>query len=1233
MGSADYFYKIDDAKSAIILEAKQELDKVHIKKLSLHSNEALFTAEQLDTKIDTIDAYQIEHKRIKRYLRKKVVDFDKYESYTDNITTILNTFVERLEKSNITANEENIKRFIIEPILKLLNFKEENASLEHPLDNEKYSNPQEQLLAYLEASEFTGYKVYGILSNGLVWKLYYKNKNGKTSKSPIVKFDISSLLDDEITKIEKNKLISCFIETFTFTNLLANEKNYRCSLMDNLLEIDDCIYAESLELSERLFKNIADKGYIELAKGIATASKQQNINLSPKQLEQYSMKILFRLIFVLYSESRGFLPLNQTTYYNRYSLEKIVIELGKNKEKHIKIEDDLWARINDLFRAIDNGKMGGHIKVPVYNGGLFREFKDDILNKIFIDNKYIEVVLLSLVYHEKKVTFDRIDYNLLDVKYIGTIYERLLDYKIVEENNNYRLIQKGENNTRKGLGAYYTPDNVTKYIIKNALDKKIDLFKKEFDKQFKTLPISETYKLQDYCIYKKLFELKIIDISCGSGHFLIDTIEYLADVCMELKDFYLDYNNFQSNKLKEIEYQQKEINKNDEFIESSLQKATFKDVCKRYILKHCIYGMDINPLATDITKFAIWLETFIVGIPLSFMDNHIKYGNSVLGFIDNIYTKINIDKLASGKSNLFFNDMINILEEKREESVMLIDEVYTLIAEINSNIDISTQEVETNYASYAKVDARLQYLKFIMLPLSFLYYILQDNTILKTINSKTNKLILDKILETLIEALNYTKWDEFVETYFIFFRKQDELDKQLNKHKLKKDFFDEMLEFVASKRKQTANKLSKILDNVFDFEFTNWFLEFPNIKFDVVLGNPPYVRADTDGNFARQREVILNAFDYETLYEKWDLMMAFVERSYKLLKYDGIMSLIIKDDYLKAKYASKSREYFSQNAKINRIDFLSDIQVFSGVGVKNIILEYQKSDILEHKPLRLKHCEEFGNTEELSTENQSVLMTSTFEEFKKSSIEIDKNMIKLGDILYISIGMVLNANEKIAKGEFKKDDLISLAQDAVHTKQYIEGENVKPFEITSRRYLEWGTRRCPALIRRATFTELHETRKIITNKIGELSCTYDDTQIYCDQTVRIGILWKNLKDINNKSITMSIEKDYNIKGKILIREKRKELEELSILFLEKYLVALLNSSCIKEIFNQIRQNSYDINPSYLKTIPIKIISIDEQQKFVDIADEIMNKKSNTLKEDTKDIEETLDNMVSKLYET
>ncbi|WP_321468324.1 Eco57I restriction-modification methylase domain-containing protein [Halarcobacter sp.] len=984
MGSADYFYKIDDSKTAIILEAKQELEKKHIKNLDNGGEEALLlNAEDLSIDISKTDSFKINHRKVKSYLRKKIVDFDKYSYYTKTFIETLNQFISDLKIKKLNAKEENVKKYIIEPILDTIEYN--RGSMEHGVDNEKYKSPEEQIKSYLNAKEFIDYKVYGILTNGLIWKLYSKDKNNIVSNEPIAVFDLTYLLDDSFLDSEKNKLCAYFVEVFKFTNLLASEKNFKCSLMDNLLEIDNCIYAESLELSERLFKNIINKGYIELAKGIASASKKNNVNLTSEQLEQYTMKILFRLIFVLYAESRGFLPLNQSTYYNRYSIELIAIQLGKNKDKDTPIEDDLWARINDLFRTIDNGKMGGNIKVPVYNGGLFREYKDDLLNKIYIENKYLIEVLFSLIYHEKKVTYDRIDYNLLDVKYIGTIYEKLLDYKIVEFDGRYSLKAKGENNKRKGLGAYYTPDNVTSYMIQESVDKKITLFKTQFEEAYNSVTMANIHALQDYCIIKRIFDLRIIDISCGSGHFLIDTIEYLSNICLEIKDYYEKFGNFHSETIALIKDKQKKINSNDEFVSSSLQEATFRDVCKRFILKKCIYGIDINPLATDITKFAIWLETFIVGIPLSFMDNHIRCGNSVLGFIDNIYNDIDLSKITSTNDNLFLNELTKTFNYKKGEILKLIDDITKLSYDINTNADITINEVDSNYADYSKIDSKISYIKFNLIPLTIFYFILKDKSIVKSLNVKANSPILNKILETLTKAMNYIDVIEFTQTYYIFSKKPELLYQEIGKLKIPKDFFDELIEFIDGKREQLANKLSKIIDTVYSHEFNNWFIEFPNIKFDIVIGNPPYVRADTDGDFAEQREIILNSFDYETIYEKWDLMMAFVERGFKLLKDDGILSLIIKDDYLKAKYASKSRDYFIKNAKINRIDFLSDIQVFSGVGVKNIILEYQKSSNDTNIPLRLKHTESFGNCQELDTNLQSALIENMFNEIAITS--------------------------------------------------------------------------------------------------------------------------------------------------------------------------------------------------------------------------------------------------------
>ncbi len=142
--------------------------------------------------------------------------------------------------------------------------------------------------------------------------------------------------------------------------------------------------------------------------------------------------------------------------------------------------------------------------------------------------------------------------------------------------------------------------------------------------------------------------------------------------------------------------------------------------------------------------------------------------------------------------------------------------------------------------------------------------------------------------------------------------------------------------------------------------------------FDLVIGNPPYVRADSGDQHLELRQRIEDSKQYETLWEKWDLYIPFIERSYKLLKPGGFTTMIVSDAYCHSKYAQKSQEWFLQNSRILRLDFFSKIQIFDAA-VRNITYLFQKADGRHKKPERRVHEPEFGVVNLLSTDVQDNL--------------------------------------------------------------------------------------------------------------------------------------------------------------------------------------------------------------------------------------------------------------------
>jgi type I restriction enzyme M protein len=403
--------------------------------------------------------------------------------------------------------------------------------------------------------------------------------------------------------------------------------------------------------------------------------------------------------------------------------------------------------------------------------------------------------------------------------------------------------------------------------------------------------------------------------------------------------------------------------------------------------------------------------------------------------------------------------------------------------------------------------------------------------------------------------------------------------------------------------------------------------------FDVIVGNPPYVRADEDENQKGYRDLIAKQPWFTTAHKKWDLYVPFVQQSLRLLSDDpdARACLITIESIATAPYAQKLRELLLQQTQLQDIIYLEKLKLFEDAAWQNnFIFSFSKPQVSKSSsPIFYR---KFQNTEVIKAsfeKTQRELQENSIFKFTEDTLLDLSSCVDLEEIFYVSKGMVLHSHEKYGDGDlvavpleynaahfgnkivqitkngllvqhkiFKKEDLIQEHQDIIHNKPYLDSRDIIHGGIEKIHWIEYGNHaRCPSLVSRPTFKELYDRKKIM---FGEFTgVAVDDGSlgyIIVPHSLNVCVLWKELESINNKSL----------------KSARKELEQAKKYNYKKYpwvsewyVCGLALSEPIQRwLKDNKRSMKYHVYPNDIKKIPVKIISPEVQEPWIEITKNI-----------------------------
>ena len=968
----------------------------------------------------------------------------------------------------------------------------------------------------------------------------------------------------------------------------VNEPNHTCAsqfvklIMEeehnpSLGEIEQAFSIEKItkEFFEK-YKDLFLRLTESLEKLIKKDSKAKN-ELNDKDIDtvDFTKKLLGQIVFLYFLQKKGWLGVEKNEEGNFGKWGTGPKDFMKRLFSGDLSEYDNF--FNDILEPLfyealaterdDDYYSRFKCKIPFLNGGLFEPINDYNWREtdILIDND---------IFRDIFKTFDEFNFTVkedeplekevaVDPEMLGKVFENLLEVK-----------------DRKSKGAFYTPREIVHYMCQqsliNYLETNTSIERKDIE--------NFILKGDNYLALTLLYESKNIDVTSD------------WTLPSSIKENYKEIDNL----LKEIKIVDPAVGSGafpigmmNEIVKArSILSIYFKEDRKDYDLKretieNCLYGVDIESSAVEITKLRFWLSLIVDELdmknikPLPNLDHKIMCGNSLLEEFEGVKL---FDERLLGEAKKDNSGEIKIVEGE--------------IAELNKEKGrIATGK--SNGKSLKEIDKEIKKLER------------KKQKIISGPKEKETFMTLDEVMTKRIKE-SKKKLSELNKLQKQFFNEQN----KKVKNQLRKDIDRIEWELIKETLKEEDNeeaigKLSEYKKNK-SKPFFLWKLYFAEVfqrenpGFDVVIGNPPYITYKGKQKVevsAEEIDALINNYPNSAEY-KINSYALFVECGIRFLSKKGTLTYIIPSTILQNEYLKKIRKHIITNYHLSEIVTFGN-KVFEAV-TDSIILFVKKEHEEENITIvKRKNELKFSLNEKVIKWNQDewnvghdfVINLKINKEEDLILKKIDNGSKVLDDFLNVYVGIVASGIKKF----------LSDKKENSNYRKYIQGKHIQKYEINPiELFINFDIDKLHSNTDERVYMQ---KEKILVRKTGnKLIASYDNKQYFTDQSIY------NLYSKNNNN-------NQNL----------------------KYLLSILNSKIINYYFNKKMVTNADVYPYikgiHLKKLPIKKISQEKQKPYIQLVDQILSitKDDDYLdnpdkKAKVKRLENEIDRLVYKLYE-